>query len=122
MSARPIRWRIAELFEGPHGAKVIVAIGAAILAILVVPLVFRPFEGRPADPDSNQSAIRCDASYSEIQKGIPDGTTNASLRVCVEMARGKVFIASVAAFFIIFFTIIALMARAGKIQPKEVAR
>ena len=123
MSRRPIRWRIAELFEGPNGAKAILAIGAAALAIFVVPLVFRPFEGRPAEPDINQAAIHCDASYSEIQKGIPEGTTqNNPLRVCVEKARGKVLIASVMTFFIVLFTIIALMARAGKIQPKEVAR
>jgi hypothetical protein len=123
MSRKPIRWRIAEVFEGPNGATAILAIGAAALAVFIVPLVLRPFEGRPADPEINQTEIRCEASYSEIQKGIPDGTTqNDPLRVCVEKARGKVLMASVVTFFIILFTVIALMARAGKIQPKEVAR
>ena len=123
MSRKPIRWRIAELFEGPNGAKVILAIGAAILAIFVVPLVFRPFQGRAAVPDINQSAILCESSYSEIQKSIPEETTpNNPLRVCVEKGRARMLIASVLTFFVIFFTVVALMARAGKIQPKEPAR
>ena len=122
-SRRPIRWRIAELFEGPNGAKVILALGLAALAVFIVPLVLRPFEGRPADPEINQTAIHCEASYAEIRKTIPDGTSpNNPLRVCVEKARGKVLMASVVSFFVVLFTVIALMARAGKIQPKETAR
>ncbi len=123
MSRKPIRWRIAEVFEGPNGATAVLAIGVAALALFIVPLVLRPFEGRPADPEINQTEIRCEASYSEIQKGIPEGTTqNDPLRVCVEKARGKVLMASVVTFFVVLFTVIALMARAGKLQPKEVTR
>ncbi|MGH2796020.1 MAG: hypothetical protein ACRDKG_17140 [Actinomycetota bacterium] len=123
MSRRPIRWRIAETFEGRNGAKVILAIGVLVFAAIVVPLAFRPFEGRGADPEINQSAIDCHPPVAEVTRTIPEGTTaNNPVRVCIERARGRVAIACVATFFIIFFTIIALLARAGKIQPREPAR
>ena len=123
MSRKPLRWRIAETFEGRNGAKVILIIGAVVFVIFVVPLAFRPFEGRAADPEINQSAIECDPPISEITRSIPEGTSpNNPLRVCVERARGRVAFASVLTFFILFFTIVALLARAGKIQPREPAR
>lgn len=120
---RPLRWRIAEAFEGRSGPKIILAIGGLVLAAFVVPLVVRPFDGRPADPEINQSAIRCDSSFQEVQRSIPDNASrNNPTRVCVERARGRILIAGVVTFFVIFFTVIALLARAGKIQPREPAR
>lgn len=123
MSRRPIRWRIAEAFEGRWGAKIILGIGAIVLAVFILPLMIRPFQGRPEIEEINQTEIRCLGSLSEISRGMPDGVSpNNPRRVCVERARGRVLIGSVVAFFVLLFTVIALMARSGKIQPKELAR
>lgn len=123
MSGKPLRWRLAELFEGRQGAKVILAIGAAALVILVLPLVFRGYQANPPDPAIGRPAEDCAGAWTEFSKTIPEGASGEDpARICVEKARTKIVVASVATFFIIFFTIIALLARAGKIQPKEPAR
>ena len=123
MSRRPIRWRIAELFEGPNGGKAVLAIGALAFAAFIMPLVFKGYQANPADPVIGRPAEDCASAWTEFSRTIPDGASRQDpARLCVEKARTKIVVASVATFFIIFFTIIALMARAGKIQPKEVAR
>ena len=123
MSRKPLRWQVAELFEGPHGARVILAIGALVFAAFILPLVFRGYQANPPDPAIGRPAEDCAGAWTEFSKTIPDGASRENpARICVEKARTKILVASLATFFIIFFTIIALMARAGKIQPKEVAR
>lgn len=123
MSRRPIRWQIAEVFEGPRGGMAVLAIGALTFAAFVAPLVFRGYEANPADPAIGRPAENCASAWTEFSKTIPEGASRESPeRICVEKARTKIVVASVATFFIIFFTVVALMARAGKIQPKEVAR
>ena len=120
---RPIRWRVAEAFEGKWGSRIVFAIGAGALAVLLVPLLFRPFEGRPAMPEIGQAQVRCLGSLSEISRGMPGGASAGDpRRICVEKARARALIGSVAGFFIALFTAIALAARAGIIQPKDVAR
>ena len=122
-SRRPIRWRLAEAFESRWGWTLILTIGALLLAVFLVPLLFRPFVGRPANQAIQQAEVRCEGSLSEISRGMaldtPEGTPR---RVCVERARARTLVASIAAFFIVLFTAIALFAKAGKIQPKDPAR
>jgi hypothetical protein len=120
---RPIRWRIAEAFEGRWGWTIILAIGALVLAAFLVPLLFRPFVGRPANKAIQQAEVRCDGSLSEISRGMSfDTPDNDPRRVCVERARARTLVASIAGFFVLLFTGIALFAKGGKIQPKDPAR
>jgi hypothetical protein len=51
-----------------------------------------------------------------------EAADNDPRRVCVERARARALVAGVAGFFIVLFTVLAILARAGKIQPKDPAR
>ena len=120
---RPIRWRIAEAFESRWGWAIILAIGALVLAAFLVPLLFRPFVARQADKRIQQTEVRCDGSISEISRGMSfDAPDNDPRRLCVERARARVLVASIAGFFVLLFTGIALFAKGGKIQPKDLPR
>ena len=122
-SRRPIRWRLAEAFESRWGWTIILAIGALLLAAFLVPLLFRPFVGRPANRAIQQTEVRCDGSLSEISRGMAFDTPDEDpRRVCVERARARTLVASIAGFFVLLFTGIALFAKGGKIQPIDVAR
>jgi hypothetical protein len=120
---RPIRWRIAEAFESRWGWAIILAIGALVLAAFLVPLLFRPFVGSPANRAIQQKEVRCAGSLSEISRGMSfDTPDDDPRRVCVERARARTLVASIAGFFVLLFTGIALFAKGGKIQPRDLAR
>lgn len=122
-SRRPIRWRIAEAFESRWGWTIILAIGVLVLAVFLMPLLFRPFVGLPANKEINQAEVRCTGSLSEISRGMPEEASDDNpRRICVERARARTLVASIAGFFVLLFTGIALFAKAGKIQPKDPAR
>lgn len=122
-SRRPIRWRIAETIESRWGWAIILGISLLVLAVFLVPLLFRPFVGRPANRAIQQTEVRCEGSLTEIARGMAfDTPDEAPRRVCVERARARTLVASIAAFFILLFTGIALFAKGGKIQPKDLAR
>jgi hypothetical protein len=120
---RPIRWRIAEAFESRWGWAIILAISALVLTAFLVPLLFRPFVGRPANKAIQQTEVRCEGSLSEISRGMSFVTPDDDpRRICVERARARTLVASLAGFFVLLFTGIALFAKGGKIQPMDLAR
>ncbi len=120
---RPIRWRITEAFESRWGWTIILGISVLVLAVFLVPLLFRPFVGRPANKAIQQAEVRCEGSLSEISRGMAfDAPDNDPRRVCVERARARTLVASIAGLFVLLFTGIALFAKGGKIQPKDLAR
>ncbi|MEX2554082.1 MAG: hypothetical protein WEB06_00440 [Actinomycetota bacterium] len=120
---RPVRWRIAEAFESRWGWAIILAIGVLVLAAFLVPLLFRPFVGRPANKAVQQTEVRCEGALSEISRGMAFDTPDEDpRRICVERARARTLVASIAGFFVLLFTGIALFAKGGKIQPRDLAR
>ena len=122
-SRRPIRWRMAEAFESRWGWVIILGISLLVMAVFLVPLLFKPFVGRPANRAIQQTEVRCEGSLTEIDRGMAlDTPDDAPRRVCVERARARALVAGIGGFFVLLFTGIALFAKGGKIQPKDVAR
>jgi len=101
---------------------VLLAIGALVLAIIIVPLVFRPFLGREAIPSQLQTAVHCPAPYHGIGLEIPPGASvNDPTRVCVERSRAKIFTAGFGSFFALIFLGCAFLLRTGSIKRRQVA-
>jgi len=109
-----LRWRIADLIDGPRGPLVLLGIGAVVLAAIIVPLAFRPFLGREAIPAEFQKAVRCPAPYKGISVKIPVGASvNDPTRICVERSRAKLFTAGFGSFFALLFLFAAFLLRSG---------
>ncbi|MGH2726686.1 MAG: hypothetical protein ACRDKS_06890 [Actinomycetota bacterium] len=122
---RPLRWRVAEAFEGPRGWVYIVGITAAILAMIIVPYVFLPFEGRPRiiqDGVEIQTEIRCLSPFTEVRHSIDINASGDPRQICVDHGRTRIFVAAGASVFVLIFSGIWLLSRAGRIQPRELAR
>ncbi len=120
-----MRWRVAEAFEGPRGWVYILLIAAVIIAAIVGPYVFKPFVGRPEirhEDFVEQTEIRCDAPLTEARRSVDVNDPSGSRRLCVDHARTRLFVAGGGTFFVLIFTAIVLLSRAGRVQPKEPAR
>lgn len=122
---RPLRWRIAEAFEGPRGWLLICAITVVVLAAIIVPYMFKPFVGRPEirrDDFIEQTEVRCDAPFTEVRRSVDVNNPSNERQLCVDHGRTRIFVAGGASLFVLIFAGIALLSRAGRLQPKELAR
>lgn len=106
----PIRWRVADFFDGPLGRPAIIAIGVAAVAVVVAWMLFRGFVGRPAEKDIGQTEVRCRAAIVEFRRPLTSrDSQNSPARVCVEQARARLFTTGIFSFFILLFTALALV-------------
>jgi len=103
----------------------IVGITAAILAVIIVPYVFRPFVGRPQIIENGveiQTEIRCLSPFTEARHSIDINSGDTQRQVCVDNGRTRIFVAGAASVFLLILSGIWLLSRAGKLQPKELTR
>lgn len=118
---RPLRWRIGDFFAGPRGRPAILAIGAGVIALVVLTLVFVPYAGRPEIKEVGQTGIRCPAAFHAIS---PPGYSKAAVneepvRLCAETGRSRIFTASFFGMLIALLTLGAIWVQSSHRRPAE---
>jgi hypothetical protein len=113
---RPLRWRIADHFGGPHGRRTIIGIGAGVLGLLWLVLVFRPYTGRPEIKEVGQTEVRCGAAYHALTTDFDRARASNSdpVRICAETGRARVFSASFFGGLILLLTLAAVWVQSGR--------